>query len=161
MCRDAPDTEYGTQENPSDGEPSLAVRIGLVLFTILILLASRELWVRYIVLKSNAASLAVLKQFICNSENNQEGFGIGPLERNIPGHTFLEQPIYPFLEQPIYPADFAALSPKQKRIFIEVYYRGLTGIESPPEPEYFHPKIDWLCCCVPKLCFVLSAYRNG
>lgn len=131
MSRDTPNTEYGTQKDPPNEGPSLIIRIGLVFFTILILLASQELWVRYLVLKSNAERLEVLKQFIYNSEKNQGGFGLQLPERNIEGHTFLEQTVSP--------DDFASFSPKQKRIFIETFYRDL-GIKPPPDPKYFHPK---------------------
>ena len=134
MSRDTLDTEYGTPKYPPSERPSLILRIGLVLFTILILLASQELWCRYIVFKSNAERLEVLKQFIYNSEKNQGGFALQLPERNIEGHTFLEQTVSP--------DDFASFSPKQKRIFIEAFYKDL-GIKPPPDPKYFHPKHKW------------------
>ena len=134
MSRDTLDTEYGPQKYPPPESPSLILRIGLVLFTILILLASQELWCRYIVFKSNAERLEVLKQFIYNSKKNQGGFGLQLPERNIEGHTFLEQTVSP--------DDFASFSPKQKRIFIETFYRDL-GIKPLPDPKYFHPKHKW------------------
>ena len=129
MSRDTPDTEYRTQKDPPNEGPSVIIRIALVLFTILILLASQELWGRYLWSKSKAERLELLKTFIENSEKNQGGFGLQLREENIEEHNFLEQTIYP--------VDFASFSPKQKRAFIEAFYRGLR-IKPPPEPKYFH-----------------------
>ncbi len=129
MIRYTPDSEYGTPKDPPNEGPSLSIRIALVLLTLLILLASQELWGRYLWSKSKTERLARLKTFIDNSEKSQRGFGLRLLSENIGGHKFLDQDIYPI--------DFASFSPKQKRAFIEAFYRGLR-INPPPEPKYFH-----------------------
>ena len=131
MSRCTPDTEYGTPKEPPNDGPPLIIRIGLVILTILILLASQELWGRYLWSKSKVERLELLKTFIDNSEKGQKGFGLGLPEENIGEHKFLDQVIYP--------TDFASFSPKQKRAFIETFYRGLR-MKPPPEPKYFHEK---------------------
>ena len=75
--------------------------------------------------------LEKLKEFINNSEKKIKGFGFKLREDNIEGHKFLEQTVYP--------VDFAAFSPKQKRAFIEAFYKGLR-IKAPPDSKYFHEK---------------------
>ena len=109
----------------------LILRVVPVLMTILILLASQEMWGRYLWSNSNAEHLDLLNRFIKCSENNEDGFGLKLPEYNIGEHKFLDQTIYP--------DEFRAFSPKQKRLFIETFYRGL-GIKPPPAPKYFHDK---------------------